>query len=254
MPDTFAITIIFIIVCTVVGAFIKGRSRDRCLASFSGYPVTIEKSNGKILWGKLRVENSGMELTYSEPYMDEADGHIETSSVIYKAEYGDIKRLIRYIDTLSAEDSKLREKDHIRTSNPSWFMRIGRKMRNFFGTVRDSFTEIANVLLGKMKTSASFGKAIAGQDKYVSQIQQQASSVLETSYEPILERYLGRKVILAVMEDGKKTEYPGILKDYTTEFIEIMNVSYTPDEGVTAPRTADIIFLRAAGTVRHLGE
>jgi len=124
----------------------------------------------KFFGGKLRIENSGMELTYSEPYMDEADGHIETSFVIYKAEYGEIKRLIRYIDTLSAEDAKLREQDHTRTSNPSWFMRIARKMRNFFGTVRDSFTEIANVLLGKMRTSASFGKALAGQDKYVSHL------------------------------------------------------------------------------------
>lgn len=253
MPDTFAITIIFIIICTVAGAFIKGRSKDRCLVSFSGFPVTLEKTGGKAVWGKLRVENSGMELIYPEPYTDKAGGHIETTFILYKSEYGQIKRLVRYIDSLGREDIALRNKDLEKANNPSLTMRLARRMRNFFGTVRDSLMEIANLLLGRMKTFTSFGKTLQGQDKYVSQLQQQATSAIETSYEPILERYLGRRVILAIVEGDKKTEYAGVLKDYTTEFIEVMDVMYAEKEGA-APRKADIIFLRAVGTVRHLGE
>lgn len=253
MPDTFAITIIFIVICTVTGAFIKGRSRDRCLSDFSGFPVTLEKTSGKVIWGDLRVENSGMELIYSAPYMDEVDGHIETSFILYKAEYGNIKKLIRYSDALSEELVKKRGKDLEKTNNPSLSMRLARRTRNFFGTVRDSLMEVANVLLGRMKGMASAGKTLQGQDKYVSQLQQQAGAALETSYEPILERYLGKRVVLSEMEGEKKTEYSGFLKDYTTEFIEIMDVQYSA-EASGEPRTADIIFLRSAGTIRHLGE
>ncbi|MFC1570647.1 hypothetical protein ACFL4E_02575 [Candidatus Omnitrophota bacterium] len=253
MPDTFAITIIFIVLCTVIGAFLKGRSRDRCISDFSGFPVTLEKANGKVVWGDLRVENSGMELVYEVPYMDEADKHLETSSILYKGEYGEIKRLIRYIDALDEKMVAERGKDLEKTNNPTVGMRLTRRTRNFFGTVRDSLMEIANVLMGRMRGMGSVGKALQGQDKYVSQLQQQAGSALETSYEPILERYIGKRVILAVMEGDKKTEYSGFLKDYTTEFVEIMDVQL-PSETSGESRTADIIFLRSAGTVRHLGE
>ncbi len=42
MPDTFAITILFLIVSTAVAAFIKGRSRDKCLKGFMGNFVILE--------------------------------------------------------------------------------------------------------------------------------------------------------------------------------------------------------------------
>ena len=35
MPDTFAITIVAIIIFTVFTAFIKGRSKDKCLREFA---------------------------------------------------------------------------------------------------------------------------------------------------------------------------------------------------------------------------
>ena len=47
MPDTFAITIIFIVLSTVVAAFFRGRSRDKCLKDFSNNVVTVEKRQQK---------------------------------------------------------------------------------------------------------------------------------------------------------------------------------------------------------------
>ena len=252
MPDTFAITIIFIVVCTVAGAFIKGRTKDLCLRDFSGYTVTLEKTGGKVIWGKLRVENSALELVYSEPYTDEGDAHVETSYIIYKSEYGEIKMLARYIDDLDPKRVKTREKDLKKTYHPHWSSRLMRRGRNFFGTVRDSLLEVANLFMGRVRSMTPAGKMLEGQDKYVSQLQQQATTAIQTSYEPTLERYMGKKVVLAVMQDGKKTEYAGILKDYTTEFIEIMDTRHAAAGG-QEPRKADLVIPRALGIVRHAG-
>jgi len=48
MPDTFAITIIFIVLSAGIAAFFRGRSRDKCLKDFSDYVITEEKTGGII--------------------------------------------------------------------------------------------------------------------------------------------------------------------------------------------------------------
>src|SRR5210317_1476000 len=89
------ITILFIILSAVVAAFIRGRKRDKCLKSFRMFMVTLEDTTGKTIWGTLRVEATGMELLYLQPHKD-ADGHIESSYLLYKYEYGNISAIIRY--------------------------------------------------------------------------------------------------------------------------------------------------------------
>jgi small nuclear ribonucleoprotein (snRNP)-like protein len=253
MQDTFAITIIFIVVSTVVGAFIKGRTRDRCLKGFSGYPVTIERKNGKCAWGKLHVENSGLELSYAAPHIDAKDDHVETSYVLYKSEYGDIRALVRYVDDLDAKLQDSRLQDFKKSRNPGWWSLLARRVRNVFGTVRDSIIEVANLFVGRAKAAMPAGKVLEGQDKYTSALQQQAITTIGTSYEPILERYIGRKVVLALAEGEEKEEYSGILKDYTTEFITILDTEYK-GSGAEELRKADLVIPRSASVIRHSGE
>jgi len=61
MLNAFALTFIFIVVVTLVVAFIRGRSKDRCLKDFSGNIITLEKTTGKLIWGQLKIENTGAE-------------------------------------------------------------------------------------------------------------------------------------------------------------------------------------------------
>jgi len=74
-----------------------------------------------------------------------------------------------------------------------------------------------------------------------------------TSFEPLLERYIGRKVVLEMMKGDKIFEYCGVLKEYTAEFIEIMDVNYAAKLGQPA-RTADLVVPRKYGLIRHLAE
>jgi hypothetical protein len=214
--------------------------------------VTLEETSGKTIWGKLRVENTGLELVYATTHKDK-DGHDETSYILYKHEYPNIQALIRYHDQLDAHAKRERDKELEETYHPTELKRLKRKTRNLFNTIRDSVLEVVNLLMGQAKKTASAGAILSSQDKYVSQIKQELVGSMGTSYEPLLERHIGKKVVLELSKADKTFEYPGVLKDYTAEFIEIMDVDYRLKEDQPA-RKADLVVLRKYGIIRHLGE
>ena len=252
MPDTFAITVIFIVLATLVAAFIRRRSRDKCLKDFSQTMTTLEKTDGKIIWGKLNVENTGLEFVYPVKHKDK-DGHDETSYILYKYEYSNIAALIRYHDELSERGKTERQKELKRTYHPALLRRLKRKIQNVFKTVRDSVMEIVNMLISQAKKTTPAGAVLTSQDKYVSKMKQELMGSVGTSFEPLLERYIGHRVVLELLKGDKIFEYCGVLKEYTAEFVEIMDVDYKVKEDQSV-RKADLVVSRKYGVVRHLGE
>jgi hypothetical protein len=247
-----AITIIFIVLATGVGAFVRKRSRDKCLRDFERNMVTLEDKSSKTIWGTLRVENTGLEFVYPQKHKDK-EGHDEASYILYKYEYPNIGAVIRFHDELSDRNKKEREKELKRTYHPGPWRRLKRRTLNVFRTVRDSVVEIVNLLISQAKKATPAGKVLTSQDKYVSQMKQELMGSAGTSFEPLLERYIGHKVVLELIKADKIFEYCGVLKEYTAEFIEIMDVDYTPEEDQPT-RKADLVVPRKHGIIRHLGE
>ena len=247
-----ALTIIFIILAAGIGAFVRKRSRDKCLRDFEQNMVTLEQTSGKAIWGRLRVENTGLEFVYPEKNKDQ-QGHEEASYILYKYEYPDIQAVIRVHDELSEQNKMAREKELKRTYHPGFWRRLKRRILNVFRTVRDSIVEIVNLLISQAKKATPAGKVLTSQDKYVSQMKAELMATSGTSFEPLLERYIGHKVVLEMIKGDKILEYCGVLKEYTAEFIEIMDVSYAvkPDQPT---RTADLVVPRKHGLIRHLAE
>lgn len=247
-----AITILFIIIAAGIAAFVRKRSRDKCLRDFERNTVTLEDTSGKIIWGRLRVENTGLEFVYQDKQQD-ADGHEEASYILYKYEFPNIQAVIRFHDELSAKNKKARERELEKTYHPRWGRRFKRRLLNVFRTVRDSIVEIINLLISQAKKATPAGKMLGSQDKYVNQMKQELMGSVGTSFEPLLERYIGRKVVLEMIKGDKVLEYCGVLKDYTAEFIEIMDINYSIKEGEPV-RKADFVVPRKLGIIRHLGE
>ena len=73
------------------------------------------------------------------------------------------------------------------------------------------------------------------------------------SFEPLLERYIGNKVVLEMIKGDKVIEYSGVLKEYTADFIEIMDINYAVKDDEPT-RKADFVVPRKLGLIRHLGE
>lgn len=255
LPGIFhpvALTILFIFLSTIVAAFIRGRKRDKCLKAFRGFMVTLEDVKGKRIWGRLRVENTGIELMYPQKHAD-ADGHIESSYMLYKYEFGNVQAMIRFHDQLSEENVKKREAELKRTYHPSCWRRWRRKLMNIFRTIRDSIMEVSNVLMSQAKKATPAGSLLSTQDKYVSRMKNELIGSVETSYEPLLERYIGHRVVAEFLRGETLVEVPGVLKDYTAEFIELLDVQYWDADGITFKK-ADIIIPRKRTAIRHLAE
>ena len=246
------ITIIFIVLSTFVGAFIKGRKKDKCLKAFRGFIITLEDVSGKRIWGRLDVEATGMELTYTQEH-DDTDGHIESSYMFYKYEYGNISALIRYHDYLSEENLKHRDEELKKTYHPGWLQRSRRKIANVFKTVRDSIMEVSNVLLSQAKKTTGAGAMLKTQDKYVSQMRNEMIGSVDTAYEPLLEKYIGHRVVAEFLHKDQPVELAGVLKDYTAEFIELLDVKYWTGKE-DQRKKADIILPRKRTVIRHLAE
>ncbi len=247
-----AITIIFIVLAAGIGAFIRRRSRDKCLRDFEQDMVTLQETSGKTIWGKLRVENTGLEFIYPDKYKDK-DGHDETSYILYKYEYPNIGTVIRFHDELSEHNRNQRDKELKMTYHPGPWRRGKRRILNVFRTVRDSVVEIVNLLISQAKKATPAGKMLTSQDKYVTQMKQEVVGSVGASYEPLLERYIGHKVVLELIKGDKIFEYCGVLKEYTAEFVEIMDVDYKLKEEQSV-RKADLVVPRKLGIIRHLGE
>jgi len=247
-----AITIIFIVLATAVAAFVRRRSRDKCLRDFEHNMVTLEETSGKIVWGKMRVENTGLEFIYPQVHKDEK-GHDETSYILYKYEYPNIGAVIRFHDELSEINKKKREKELKKTYHPRLLRRLKRKILNIFKTVRDSVVEVVNLLVSQAKKATPAGRVLSSQDKYVSQMKQELMGSVGASFEPLLERYIGHEVVLELIKGDKLYEYSGVLKEYTADFIEVMDVNYIVKAN-QPERKADLVVPRKLGIVRHLGE
>ena len=254
MEHVFELSLVFIILSAVVGLIVKRLHRDKCLKDFSGYMVTVEEVGGKRIWGKLRVENTGLELIYPDKHDDE-DGHVEGSYIIYESEYSKMQALWRFHDELSEEGKLKRAALLEKTYHPKPMRVMMRKTANIFKTLRDAVVEIVNLFINRAKKGGAAGGVISSQEKHVAKMKSEMIGAAGTSYEPLLERYIGHKVVLELAKGDKIIEYCGVLKDYTAKFIEVMDVSLKQaEEGTDSIRKADVVVLRKVGIVRHLGE
>lgn len=240
---------IFIFLTAGVVAFICGRNKDRCLKDFSGTFVVLELKDGKRFSGILRLETSGIELLFRSGDIGQGSSNRSSSYILYKKEFPLIQKIIRYVDAQGKEEARIRKK-HLRSiSSSGGSFKVWRRIRNVIGTIRDSFMELATLLLGRTKNSALVGKTVSGQEKYIAQMQNQALTYAGTSYEPIIERYIGRKVILVVDGDAGVEEYVCVLKEYSPDLIEVMDVDHADPESGNIVKT-DMIVPRSMGAVK----
>ena len=247
--DTFTITIIFLLVCTFVGSIIKGRAKDRCYNDFSKSKVIINKKDGTSIKGIFNVTSANLEIHYEHGKHVIEDKYPVINFIIYKKEYGDIMNVLRYVDDLSDKEKKQRIKMLKKLLRPGMFSVLWRKIRSLFSTIRDSVMELVSLFMGKVKTATPVGKVLSGQDKYMNQMQGHLSETINFSYEPILERYIGQKVVFFFNNADKKQVHQGILKDYTSVNIELLDVEYIKDDGTMV--IVDIVIPRALAVVRH---
>jgi hypothetical protein len=222
--NALSITLAFIFISALIGTILRNLSIDKCLHHFDEFHVTLELVNTDLIWGTLKMYSTGLELLYRKPRLD-SSGHYESSFILYASEYDTIQAICRYHGDLSEKRCKIREADIRKTYQPTIFARTIRWVRNLVNTFSDAFSKSLNVIIGQMK-KLSPGSVILKQDAQLSKIGTDIIGYAGNAYDPILERYIGEKVVIEVTYADRKEEYLGILKEYTSTFMELLNVSY----------------------------
>lgn len=216
-------TLLIVVVGIMIGGYFNGRRKDRCLADFEGYQVTLERMDGRLMWGRLSLEATGLELEYVSDVQDEH--HIETSYVLYKDEYPHLQAIYRYVDEMDAERWAERERELEQSFHPGFWQRFRRRSRNFLNLVSDSLGQAIAVIVGQVRGPA--GRFITDASaKYLDDLGKNIIGYVGTKYDPLLERYVGTQVVVEVTEDNVVYEHVGVLKDYTSDFLEILDVHY----------------------------
>jgi hypothetical protein len=226
---TLLATIGLIFLVTMVGAYLRSQQVDRCLKSFDGFHVTLERADGSVIWGVLELAPTGLELRYRSAVQDAA--HLESSYVFYASEYEDMQALYRYVDQLTPQEQKWREADIKRSFRPGPGRRLARSLRHFIATANDSLTEAVGLLAGRLKRPA--GRYI--NDTGAAQLTTLGRSVIGSVghlHDPLLERYIGQRVVVEIAEGDEVHEHVGLFKDYSSDFIELLDVQVPREQRI----------------------
>jgi small nuclear ribonucleoprotein (snRNP)-like protein len=234
MIDGFTITIIFIFLAAIIGAVLNSRAMDRCLKTWNGYHVAVEEKDGKTIWGTMKLFPTGIELDYLNPVLDR-QGHHESSYIIYKDQYSSMHVIYRYLEDIPS-DQKLRRSKEIKSLQKRVLVKLlWRKIRNIFNTLKDAVAETFSIILGKVK-SGRIGAITTktGTDK-MEQIGKNIIGYSGTTFDPLLERHLYRRVVIEITKENLTTEYTGILKEYSGQFLEVLAVKYPTQKTYRLP-------------------
>lgn len=247
----FWLPMVLLFAAAMVTAIAARRKRDRCLKYFNREPVMILMQSGKWLWGRFIAYPKAMELVFETPEKDES-GHIKSSYVLYSPEVDGIKKILQPPPIPGTKEHESWKKEISRIANPSLLRRFRRWVWNVFNTLRDAVSQSLGMLIGTMKKSTPMGK-VAGADKRAGDIGNTLLGTVPNAYEPVLEKYLSKQVIVEMLEDGNVLEFAGLLQEYSGKYLLLRNVAYTPniDTGTPLPARFDVIFPRNKAIVRH---
>ena len=247
----FWLPMILLFTAATVTAIAARRKRDRCLKYFNREPVMVLMQSGKWLWGRFIAYPKAMELVFEQPSRDET-GQIKASYVLYTPEVDGIKKIIQPPPDAGTKAHERWQNEIKRIANPSLLRRFRRWLWNIFNTLRDAISQSLGMVIGSMKKATPMG-SVSGADKRAGEIGNTLLGTVPNSYEPVLEKYLSKQVIVEMLEDDRIVEFAGLLQEYSGKYLLLRNVAYHPDVdiGTSLPDRFDIIFPRAKALVRH---
>ncbi len=245
---SFNYTLLLIVVVAILGLLARRRKKDRCLRNFEDSPVTIEKIDGTLFTkGILNVKTTGLILNFPKIIYTTNKLRI-SSTLIYKYEFEFIQAIIRPYSELSLQGKKKRAHLLRKSSRPNLIRKSIRLVRNVFNLLKDSFLEIMNISVSYLTTKRATG--LMAHDKYLKDINANLIESVGLSHEPLLEPYIGHKIVFELLKKDKKIKLQGILQDYTKEFIQVSNVMYHI-AGKENPELVDMIIPQKLIVVRH---
>ncbi len=106
--------------------------------------------------------------------------------------------------------------------------------------------------MSSVSTSSPASKVLIAQQKQVTKVKTELVGYAGTDYDPILEKHISKQVVLEITTPSNAVEeHVGILKEYSSDFLEVMGLKYNDGNNI---RECDMIVPRIHSFVRHSNE
>ena len=220
MDNIFYITIFFVFAAALVSFIIQRWALDRCLKHFRDFHVSVEQEKEDPVWGELTVYPGGIEIIYSEARCDDT-GNTETSYILFENQMAKITAIERYHEELDEADQARRLKDVNSLKKRGLFKKLGRMLRNLSNAFKDAISQAMGLIVSQTRGKASSSMA-KSQDAGIKKIGDETLGAVGNRFEPILERYIGSKVIVEAKNGDGLARHEGILKEYSSDWIELL--------------------------------
>lgn len=219
---------------TILSTIMATLKRDKLLKSLAGHLVTIElKGNAGRYRGRLRVESEGVEVV-----AERADeGPEKVSYLLRKDEYKNIHAFVHYHDFLTDREKEAREAEVDKVYHPSIGMRLRRRLRNIVNEMKRVATEAFTLVFGRFKKQLSLDTGGEKKRDFGTDVEKSGQEIItyatEATYDALIDKLIGTRVVAWVNKD---LEYVGVLRDYTKDFIELLDVDYKNNWTITMDR------------------
>jgi hypothetical protein len=220
--DTTLLTILLLLALATALALIRSRRRDRCLRSLQDFHVTLAEHGHDLTWGRMQVYATGLEVEYPQAVVARG-GHLERSFIFYNDQFDAMTALYRCPRGLSDEEHERRSHLIARTVHPGLHRRVARWIRNWLGMVRDALVQAVGLVIGVAKTQAPGSAVFGTQEQQVKALSGEIIGHTGNAFDPLLERHLFTQVVVEITADGTTRSYCGWLKDYSSQFIEVLD-------------------------------
>jgi hypothetical protein len=225
MARAYLFPITMALIATIFGIILATVKKDKLLTSIAGQLITIEQIAGSRSRGRLRVESEGIEVIAEKE--NEKDKE-KVSYILPKGEYNTIHALVRYVDFLTEKEKHHRDDELKKAYHPSILMRFRRRIRTVINHIKRVVTDAFNIFFGKKFA----GKLGTYEEELKKSGQETVSYMTAADYDSLIDRIVGTRVIILT----PKGEYKGVFKDYTKDFIELLDVDYKSNWSITTNR------------------
>jgi hypothetical protein len=241
--DSLSITLLVIISTSFIGAFLKGRNKDRCLAKFDDFFVHIYKGKEKTIWGRIDVVSNAVLV-----YFEKQDGKSNKNFILYKHEFKSMELILRLHAHFDETQKLRRDKLLKRTLKPGLTSIIKRKFGVVMSTAKDAVLEVINALMSSMKSVGPM-KGMGDQTKHLDKLKDDSvATMTNNSYEPIWERNIGEAVVVEAIDD-ENFEFKGTLVEYSQNYILLFDATIG---GMDVAENHDLLISRDVATIRHI--
>jgi hypothetical protein len=222
MSNFLILSIALIFVFALAGSYMRHRHLDRVLQDLVGFHVTVKMQADRI-WGKFKLYSNAVELIFSRPYTNHR-GTVLTSFIVFKDQLGAVDAIFRFHDELTPQNQSRRLAQIEGARNPSWIRRVKRNMRNFMVAFREAISESIGLMASRAQQHTTMA-LLKGADGKLKNI---GNNILDmagnAAYDPVLEHYIFSRVVFEnTNTDGNKVEYAGILEEYSSSWVSILD-------------------------------